>query len=148
MPDYGPGSEPAIAGWFKSDPKPALLGSRCKSCQLVFFPPVSGYCRNPACMSMEWESIELSRRGVIWSYTDAQYRPPPPFIAMTEPYEPFAIAAVELAEGITVLGQVASGYGVDDLQVGAEVELVVEPLLIDNSGTLTIWRWKPMEKSR
>ena len=33
----------------------------------------------------------------------------------TDPYEPFALAAVELPEGIVVLGQVADGYGVDDL---------------------------------
>ncbi len=33
-----------------------------------------------------------------------------------------------------MLGQVADGYGVDDLQVGAEVELVVEPLYTDETG--------------
>jgi hypothetical protein len=36
------------------------------------------------------------------------------------------------------------GYGVDDLAVGAPVELVVEPLHTDADGTVrTIWRWKP-----
>ena len=76
----------------------------------------------------------------MWSYTDAQYQPPPPYVARTDPYEPFALAAVELAEGITVLGQVADGYGVKDLKVGAEVELVVEPL----DDELLVWRWKPV----
>jgi hypothetical protein len=43
-----------------------------------------------------------------------------------------------------VLGQVAAGYGVDDLTVGAPVVLVVEPLHTDDDGTVrTIWRWKP-----
>ena len=45
---------------------------------------------------------------------------------------PFALAAVELPEGIVVLGQVADGYGVADLRVGAEVELVVETLYTDD----------------
>ena len=67
----------------------------------------------------------------MWSYTDAQYQPPPPYIPPTDPFEPFALAAVELPEGMVVLGQVADGYGVADLHVGAEVELVVETLSDD-----------------
>ena len=43
-----------------------------------------------------------------------------------------------------VLGQVADGYGVEDLAVGAEVELVVEPLTVDETGVQTIWRWRPI----
>ena len=78
--------------------------------------------------------------------TDARYQPPPPYVPRADPYEPFALAAVELdAEGIVVLGQVADGYGVDDLSVGAPVELVVEPLYTDGDGIeRTVWRWKPV----
>ena len=61
---------------------------------------------------------------------------------------PFALAAVELPEGIVVLGQVADGYGVADVRVGAEVELVVETLYTDESGERTIWRWKPVAGAR
>ena len=57
---------------------------------------------------------------------------------------PFALAAVELPEGLVVLGQVAAGYGVADLRVGGEVELVVETLYTDESGERTVWRWKPV----
>ncbi len=92
--------------------------------------------------------VELSRRGRIWSYTDAQYQPPPPYVARTDPYEPFALAAVELPEGLVVLGQVADGYGVGDLTVGAEVELVVETLYTDDDGDHTIWRWLPVLPGR
>ena len=41
----------------------------------------------------------LSRRGTIWSYTDARYQPPPPYVPPPGDYEPFALAAVELDEG-------------------------------------------------
>jgi len=137
-------ASPAVEGWFTTGPEPALLGSRCTTCATVYFPPTppdrAGFCRNPACDGEEFETAELSRRGTVWSYTDAQYQPPAPYVARTDPYEPFALAAVELAEGITVLGQVADGYGVKDLKVGAEVELVVEPLDDERS----IWRWKPV----
>lgn len=135
---------PAIEGWFRADPEPALLASRCRACGSVFFPPTSGFCRNPVCRGEDFEGTALSRRGTVWSYTDAQYQPPPPYVPASDPYEPFALAAVELPEGLVVLGQLAQGYGVGDVRVGSEVELVVEPLYTDDDGTRTIWRWKPV----
>jgi len=140
---------PAIEGWFTTGPEPALVGSRCTTCETVFFPPLHqaagpAFCRNPGCAGEEFAETHLSRRGTVWSYTDAQYQPPPPYVARTDPYEPFALAAVELPEGLVVLGQVADGYGVADLRVGAEAELVVETLYADESGERTVWRWKPV----
>jgi uncharacterized OB-fold protein len=136
---------PAIEGWFTSGDAPALLGTRCRACLTVFFPREEAFCRNPACAGEAFDEVTLSRRGRVWSYTDARYQPPPPYLPRAEPYEPFAVAAVELEdEGLVVLGQVADGYGVDDLTVGAEVELVVEPLYTDDDGTVrTTWRWRP-----
>jgi uncharacterized OB-fold protein len=137
---------PAVAGWFTHGEQPALLGSRCATCATVFFPPVAAesFCRNPACDGEAFEQTELGRRGTVWSYTDAQYQPPPPYVPASDPYRPFALVAVELPEGMVVLGQVAEGYGVDDLRVGAEVELVVETLYTDDEGDRSIWRWKPV----
>ena len=137
-------TSPAIEGWFTTGPEPALVGSRCTSCASTFFPRTQGFCRNPACDGEEFEDVSLSRRGRVWSYTDAHYQPPAPYVATTDPYEPFALAAVELPEGLVVLGQVATGYGVADLEVGAEVELVVEPLYADETGVRTIWKWRPV----
>lgn len=135
---------PAIAGWFRTEPEPALLGSRCTTCATIAFPKASGFCGNPACFGEEFEEHALSRTGRVWSYTDAQYQPPPPYLPTSDPYVPFALAAVELAEGLVVLGQVADGYGVKDLTVGATVELVVETLYSDEQGERSIWRWKPV----
>ena len=138
---------PAIEGWFTTGSEPALIGSQCTSCGCVFFPPTcseGAFCRNPDCDGEAFEDVELSRRGFIWSYTDAQYQPPAPYIPVTDPFEPFALAAVELPEGLVVLGQVAAGYGVGDLHVGQEAELVVETLYTDDVGERTSWRWKPV----
>ena len=139
-----PAVAPAIEGWFSSSPAPTLLASACTTCGSVFFPPTEGFCRNPACAGEEFEQTELSRRGTVWSYTDAQYQPPPPYVPASDPYVPFALAAVELPEGIVVLGQLAEGYGVADVRVGSEVELVVETLFSDETGERSIWRWKPV----
>ncbi len=138
---------PVIEGWFTQDPEPGLIGSSCDACGTVFFPSGLSFCRNPQCEGTSFAPVTLSRRGRVWSYTDAQYQPPAPYVPARDPYEPFAIAAVELAEGLVVLGQVAEGYGVVDLAVGAEVELVIETLYVDDSGDRTIWRWRPVSSS-
>ncbi len=136
---------PAVEGWFTTDAEPRLLGTRCTACGTVFFPAAAGFCRNPDCRGRDFEDVELSRTGTVWSYTDAQYQPPSPYIPAADPYEPFALAAVELAaEQIVVLGQVAAGFGVEDLRVGAPVELVVEPLYEIDGVPHLIYRWKPV----
>ncbi len=136
---------PAVEGWFTTEAEPRLLGTRCTTCGTVFFPRSAGFCRNPACRGRQFDDIELSRTGTVWSYTDAQYQPPPPYLPASDPYEPFALAAVELAaEQLVVLGQVAKGFGVDDLSVGAAVELVVEPLYEVDGVEHLIYRWKPV----
>jgi uncharacterized OB-fold protein len=138
---------PAVEGWFTTGDEPRLIGSRCTSCGTVFFPAATGFCRNPACRGRELVPAELSRTGTVWSYTDAQYQPPPPYVPREEDgegYRPFALAAVELAdEQIVILGQVADGFGVDDLSVGAQVELVVEPLYRQDDVDHLIYRWRP-----
>lgn len=136
---------PAIDGWFTIDEAPALLGNRCTTCGTVFFPKASFFCRNPACDGEQFEDTKLSRTGRIWSYTDAQYQPPPPYVSPTAEFEPFALAAVELAEEqMVVLGQVARGHGVADLSVGQPVELVVEELFSDDDNTYLVYKWKPV----
>ena len=108
---------PAIDGWHSMDAEqPHLIGSRCRHCHTYFFPMQFSYCKNPACDSSEFEEVELSRTGVIWSYTDACYQPPEPFVA-ADPFQPFSIAAVRLEkEQMLVLGQVASGITVAELK--------------------------------
>lgn len=135
-----------VIDWLRTDPEPALLGQRCAVCTTTCFPPTAPTCPNPSCANDDLDVVALSRRGRIWSYTDARYQPPPPYVATTDPYQPFAIAAVELAEErLVILGQVADGYGLDDLAVGAPAEVVVEPLETDADGTpRLVWRWKPV----
>lgn len=131
-------------GWFTTGDEPSLIGSTCTTCGTYLFPRREGWCANPQCRGAAFTDVELSRRGRIWSYTDAQYQPPPPFIFDGETFEPFAIAAVELeTEGLVILGQVVSGVGVDQLSVGTEMELTIGTLFSDDEHDYQIWRWKP-----
>ena len=94
---------------------------------------------------MELADVELSRRGKVWSYTDARYQPPPPYVVPAGGHEPFAIAAVELAtEGLVVMGQVVPGTTVDDLSVGTVVEVVLDTLFVDDDHEYVVWKWKPV----
>jgi uncharacterized OB-fold protein len=137
---------PVIEGWYTLDERaPALIGSRCTSCGTYFFPPLQGaFCRNPDCEGETFERVPLSRTGRIWSYTNACYQPPEPFVA-PDPFVPFAIAAVELEkEKMIVLGQVARGVGVEALKIGLTVELVLETLYADAEKDRVVWKWRPV----
>ena len=138
--------QPAIEGWFTLDAnEPRLIGRRCQACGTYYFPKVVSYCKNPGCDSEQFDEVELSREGTIWSYTNACYKPPEPFIA-SDPFEPYAIAAVELAEEqMIILGQVASGFAVEQMQVGQRAVLVLETLHQDGDVDKVTWKWQPVE---
>lgn len=137
---------PAVDGWFTAGDEPALLGTRCTVCGSYFFPRETYLCRNPACTSRDLEEVTLSRTGTIWSFTNACYEPPPPYVAPTDPFEPFTIAAVELErERMVVLGQMVRGVEVSDLRAGQEVELVVDTLFEDDDHEYLVWKWRPCD---
>jgi uncharacterized OB-fold protein len=134
---------PAIDGWHTMEVKPHLIGTQCDQCGSYFFPKNTAYCRNPSCDSTDFHEVELSRTGQIWSYTNACYKPPEPFVA-AEPFEPYAIAAVQLEkEQMVVLGQVIEGVSCEDLKVGMPVELVLEALHETDDDVKMTWKWKP-----
>lgn len=143
--------QPALGaeGWFTSDEEaPALLGLRCASCGTYVFPKADYGCPNPACGGTAFDEVRLSRFGTVWSYTDARYQPPPPYVVPTDEHTPFCIAAVELAdEGLVVMGQVIAGVTVDDLRVGQRMELVIDVLYRDEAAEHLIWKWKPADEA-
>lgn len=134
---------PAIDGWFADGPDgPHLLGNRCTSCSTYVFPPRAAYCPSPSCDSQDFEIVPLSSTGTVWSYTDNQYQPPPPYIPTADPYEPFAVVAVSLEkEGMLVMGQAAAGITIEDLKVGKPVKLVIETLYSDDEHDHLVWKW-------
>jgi uncharacterized OB-fold protein len=137
--------KPALEGWFSDESgKAHLMGSRCTCCGTYYFPQVKGFCRNPDCEGETFDVVPLSRTGKVWSYTNACYQPPEPFVA-PDPFVPFTIAAVELAaEKMIVLGQVVTGVNVSDLKVGMEMELVIDTLCETAETVQTTWKWQPL----
>ena len=135
----------AIEGWYTlEDDLPSLIGNRCKACGTYFFPKEKLFCRNPDCDSDIFEEVKLSRKGKVWSYTNACYQPPEPYVS-TEPFEPFTIVAVELEEEkMIVLGQAMKEVTCDDLKVGQDMELVLDILSEDENCEDVIWKWQPL----
>ncbi len=141
---------PAVDGWFTLDGPdgPALLGSRCQRCGTYSFPRQTVLCPNPECTSRDFDEVELSRTGRLWSFTNTCYQPPPPYIPRGDEFEPFAIAAVELAaERMVVLGQMVDGVDVAQLRAGQEVDLVIDTLFEDRDAEYVVWKWKPREEA-
>ena len=136
---------PALEGWFTMDAeKPHLIGTQCKSCNTYYFPKQSLFCKNPACNSDAFDEVQLSRTGKIWSFTNACYQPPEPYVA-ADPYVPYAIIAVDLEkEKMIVLGQAVEGVDVSQLKAGMDVELVLEKLFEDEQSVKMTWKWKPV----
>ena len=137
---------PAIEGWFTTPTDgadPVLIGAQCESCGTYVFPPRAGWCPNPACSATELKPVELSSRGRVWSFTENRYAPPAPFV-VAEPFEPYALAAVEMErEGLIVLGQVAKGVLAADLKVGMEMKLDLGVLRSDDEHDYLVYTWAP-----
>src|SRR5690606_5411315 len=107
-------------------------------------PAESYFCRNPECTGTSFEDVPLSPRGTLWSFTNNCYPPPKPYMA-AEPFEPYIVAAVELAaEKMVVLGQVAAGVKIDTLSAGMEMELCLDTLFADDDNEYIVWKWRPV----
>ena len=132
---------PVLEGAFVSDPEPALVGSRCRSCETVAFP--AGFtCPNPRCAHKDVVATPLSRIGRLASWTTVHFPPPPPFVA-PDPFVPITVVEVEfVSEGIQVVGPLAGG-SVDQLRMGMAMETVVEPYYSDDSGEVIGWKFRP-----
>lgn len=136
---------PVIEGWFAiENGEPHLLGTRCEACGTYYFPKQTVFCRNPACDGESFEEVPLSRRGTLWSFTNAMYQPPEPFVA-EDPHVPYTILAVELEkEQMIVLGQGVRGLECAELRAGMEVELVLDTLFETEEQATITWKWAPV----
>jgi len=65
-----------------------------------------------------------------------------------EPFVPYTIAAVELAEEhLVVLGQMADGVDLTTLAVGMEVELELGTLYHEDGTDYLVWKWRPVDSA-
>jgi uncharacterized OB-fold protein len=132
---------PVTEGLFTdSADEPRLLGSRCTNCGIPYFPK-SAVCHNPDCDNSTIEDASFGPTGKIWSCARQDYEPPAP-VQYDKPFEPYAMAVVDLDDGLRVLGRIATD---DPHSVAPDmnVKLVVEPLAHDDDGNeLVSWQFR------
>ncbi|MER5727555.1 bifunctional MaoC family dehydratase N-terminal/OB-fold nucleic acid binding domain-containing protein [Streptomyces sp. NPDC002138] len=105
-----------------------LLIQRCASCAALRFPWLPG-CND--CSSLEWDTVEASGAGTVFSYVVMHH---PPFPAFDPPY---AVAVVELAEGVRMVSNI-TGVPYDKVRIGMPVQL--EFLRVDEELELPVFR--------
>ena len=119
-----------------------LIGSRCASCKTPYFPKVD-YCRHPECGDSKIEDAGFGPDGTIWSCAIQDYPPPAP-AKFDKPYKPYAMAVVDLSDGLRVLGQVKT----DDIRTvkpDTKVTLVLDTLCHDDAGNEVVtWKFRPV----
>jgi uncharacterized OB-fold protein len=98
--------------WWDSLADGRLELPRCRSCGRTFFPPQPN-C--PYCGSGDWERIEPTGHGKIYSWVVAYT----PFDLKFADEVPYAILAVELDEGVRLFGRFKGSL--DDIKAGAPV---------------------------
>ncbi len=93
-----------------------LLIQRCAGCGTLRHPP-RPMC--PACNSVEWDTIESSGRGEVFSFVMPQHPPYPWF------EYPYIVVLVELEEGIRLVSNLCE-IAPDDVTIGMPVEVFFE----------------------
>ena len=107
-------TEPAISqrAFFEKAGHGELVGIRCQRCGALAIPPKE-FC--PACSERAWQPVPLSGEGTIASYTVIRVAP-----RGHAGDAPYAIAAVQLKEGVSLLGRLID-IPLDRLAVGLPV---------------------------
>ncbi|HEX2439023.1 MAG TPA: Zn-ribbon domain-containing OB-fold protein [Methylomirabilota bacterium] len=115
-------TEPVVTlrHFFEQAREGQLTAIRCGGCGALAVPPRE-FC--PACSQRRWEPVALSGEGTIASYTIIRVAP-----RGHAGDVPYAIAAVQMKEGVSMLGRVLD-VPLDRLQVGLAVRF--RPLVRD-----------------
>jgi uncharacterized OB-fold protein len=108
-----------------------LLIQRCKACGTLRHPP-GPVCSK--CHSFEWDTVEASGRGTIYSFVVMHYPEVPPFD------HPNPIALIELEEGTRLISQLV-GVKPGDVKIGDAVQVEFNTF---NDGELTLPQFRPV----
>lgn len=129
---------PAVAGLFDAEGGTRLLGNRCANCNTPYFPKAAS-CHNPRCEDSRMEDCSFGGRGVIWSYSVADFAPPPPH-KFDKPFKPYVIGVVDMDNGLRLVGQMVDPL--EKVGIGAPVELVIDTLYHEGDTAYTSWKFK------
>lgn len=108
-----------------------LLIQRCKGCGELHHPP-GPVC--PHCHSFEWDTVQSSGKGEVYSFVVMHYPEVPPF------EHPNPIGLIELEEGTRLVAQLV-GIKPADVQIGQKVQVEFNSF---DDGELTLPQFRPV----
>jgi uncharacterized OB-fold protein/acyl dehydratase len=108
-----------------------LLIQRCSSCGALRHPP-GPMC--PSCRSLDWETVEATGKGTVYSFVTNHYPQVPAFDY------PLNVALIELEEGVRLISNIV-GIPAAEVEIGMAVE--VEFTAFDDE--LTLPQFRPVE---
>jgi uncharacterized OB-fold protein len=100
------------AFWFEGAKAHTLLIQHCTSCGTLRHPPLPACGK---CQSLEWDTVEASGRGTLYSFVVVHY----PQVASFD--YPLPIGLVELEEGTRVVANL-DGVAPEDVQIGMALQ--------------------------
>ena len=121
------------------DKPPYLVGNRCENCGRTFFPKRAICCQ---CFhDDQMKETVLSTRGKLHDYCISQIAPP----GFKPPY---ALGYVDLPEGVRLFSLLSlDSLSEGNLELGMEVELVIEKMKEDEEGNdLLCYKFRPFKK--
>src|SRR5262249_14628406 len=109
-----------------------ILIQKCASCGALQHPPEPMCAR---CRSLEWQHVEASGRGTVFSWVVMHYPPVPPF------EYPNPIGLIELEEGVRIVSNLV-GVKPEDIRIGMPVQ--AEFASVDDDG-FVLHRFRPVK---
>ena len=129
---------PDLFDWTKDGVR--LQTAKCNSCGTYFF-PASHHQHRPGCSRQGVESVFLSKRGKLATYTVQYYMCPPPFKTAGD-ITPYGIGMVEFPEGISVTGIITES-DLNALKIGLDMETTTYTLYKDEKGNdVVTWAFR------
>ena len=121
-------SEDGTAGVF--------TGRKCKNCG-EYFVGAPLFCLR--CSASDFDSIELSTRGVLKTYT-VIWVPPPGWTGPT----PYILGSVQIPEGMDILAEVIDCPR-ESIKIGMKMEMVLRVGGKDAEGNeIMVYKWHPV----
>ncbi len=96
-----------------------VMGTRCKECGLVFFPPRADCYQ---CLKSDMEWFEVVGKGKLVSYSKLEFAP----VGFGDDL-PYAIALLDYGD-YKVFGRIADSVPEDEIEVGMQMETVANTL--------------------
>lgn len=106
------------AGFWQGVAEHKLLIQRCGECETLRFPWLPG-CNECGCQ--EWDTVEASGEGTVFSHV-VMHHPPFPAFGASDDAGPYAVALIELVEGVRMVSNVV-GVPYDKVRTGMPVRL-------------------------